>query len=207
MTPAKPRAVVFDLGKVLVDFDYAISAGKIAAKSNYPPREVQKLIDHSPLLFAYETGEVDKSEFYRRVCNLTGYRGSQEEFEPEFSDIFSAIDAMIQLQSQLRRAGVPTFILSNTNDLAVGHIRRTFPFFAHFDGYIFSFEHRVMKPHPGIYEIAERITGHRAADIVYIDDRAENLVPAAQRNWKVIHHESPDQTIFALEKLGLIRKP
>ena len=42
-------------------------------------------------------------------------RGLQEEFEPEFSDIFSAIDPMIQLHSELRAAGVPTFILSNTN--------------------------------------------------------------------------------------------
>ena len=203
--PHSPKAVIFDLGKVLVEFDYAISARKIAGKSDYSPAEVQKLIDHSPLLFAYEAGEIDNSEFYRQICKLTGYRGLQAEFEPAFSDIFSAIQPMIELQAELRRAGVPTFILSNTNDLAVGHIRRTFPFFANFDGYVFSFEQRIMKPHAGIYEIAERVAAYRAHDIVYIDDRAENLVPAAQRNWKVIHHQSPDQTISALEKLDLIR--
>src|SRR5437868_8177435 len=138
-----PQAVIFDLGKVLVDFDYGISARKIAAKSNRSAAEVQKLIDHSPLLFSYETGQIDKSEFYREVCKLTGYRGTQDQFEPEFSDIFSEIAPMIQLQSELRRAGVPTFILSNTNDMAVGHIRRTFRFFCNFDAYIYSFEQRV----------------------------------------------------------------
>ena len=204
--PNSPKAVIFDLGKVLVDFDYAISARKIAAKANCSAAEVQKLIDHSPLLFSYETGQIDKAEFYRQVCKLTGYRGLQEEFEPEFSDIFSAIDPMIQLHSELRAAGVPTFILSNTNDLAVGHIRRAFPFFSNFDGYIFSFEQRMMKPHAGIYEITERITGHRTTDLVYIDDRAENLAPAALRKWHVIHHRSADQTISALEKLDLVEK-
>src|SRR6267378_308207 len=128
--PDAPKAIIFDLGKVMVDFDYAISARKIAAKSNSSAAQVQKLIDHSPLLFSYETGQIDKSEFYRQVCKLTGYRGRQEEFEPEFSDIFSEITPMIQLHAALRQAGVPTFILSNTNDMAVGHIRRTFPFFS-----------------------------------------------------------------------------
>ena len=201
--PGSPKCVIFDLGKVLVDFDYAISSQKIAAKSNSSAAEVQKLIDHSPLLFSYETGQIDKTEFYRQVCKLTGYRGRQEEFEPEFSDIFSEITPMTQLQAQLRQAGVPTFILSNTNDMAVGHIRRTFPFFSNFDAYILSFEQKVMKPHVGIYEITEHITRHRPEEIVYIDDRAENLAPAAARNWKVIHHRSPEETISVLKTLGL----
>src|SRR6267143_724031 len=164
--PTPPKAVIFDLGKVLVDFDYTISAGKIAAKSNCSLAEVQGLIDHSPLLFSYETGQIDKTEFYQQVCKLTGYRGRQEEFEPAFSDIFTEIEPMIQFHAALRKAGVPTFILSNTNDLAVGHIRRTFSFFSNFDAYILSFEQKVMKPHAGIYDIAERITGHRTRDIV-----------------------------------------
>jgi len=119
--------------------------------------------------------------------------------KPASTDLLEPLN---QLHAALRQAGVPTFILSNTNDMAVGHIRRTFPFFSNFDAYIFSFEQNVMKPHAGIYEIAERITGHRAGDIVYIDDRAENLAPAALRNWQVIHHQSPDQTISALKTLG-----
>src|SRR4051812_9250646 len=199
-----PRTVIFDLGKVLVDFDYAISARKLAAKCKISPAEVQNLIDHSPLLFRYETGKIDKSEFYREVCKLTGYCGAQNEFEPVFSDIFSPIEPMIELQADLRRRNIPTYILSNTNDLAVGHIRRTFPFFSNFDGYVFSYEQRVMKPHAQIYEIAEKLTGYRGAEIVYIDDRLENIGPGVRRGWNVIHHQSPESTIATLRKLGLV---
>jgi len=199
-----PRTVIFDLGKVLVDFDYAISATKLAAKCKISPREVQSLIDHSPLLFRYETGTIDKSEFYREVCKLTGYCGAQNEFEPGFSDIFSPIEPMIALQADLRRREIPTFILSNTNDLAVGHIHRTFPFFSNFDGYIFSYEQRVMKPQPQIYEIAEKVTGFAPGEIVYIDDRLENIEPGARRGWNVIHHQSPNKTIAQLKALGLL---
>ncbi len=199
-----PQTIIFDLGKVLVDFDYAISARKLATKCHRSPAEVRKLIDHSPLLFQYETGLIDKSEFYRKICALTGYSGSQEEFEPTFSDIFTPIEPMIALHAELRRRKLPTFVLSNTNDLAGAHIRRTFPFFANFDGYIFSHEQRGMKPHPRIYEIAETITGRSEDQIVYIDDRAENVEPGRGRGWNVIHHESPQKTIAALQKLGLL---
>src|SRR6267378_372639 len=108
---SKP-AVIFDLGKVLVDFDYAISARKLATKCRRSPAEVQKLIDHSPLLFEYETGLIDKSEFYRKICALTGYCGLPEEFEPAFSDIFTPIEPMIALHTELRRRKAPTFVLS-----------------------------------------------------------------------------------------------
>jgi len=50
------------------------------------------------------------------------------------------------MQAALRAAKVPTFIFSNTNDLAIEHIRRNFPFFEQFDGYIFSYEIGGMKP-------------------------------------------------------------
>jgi FMN phosphatase YigB (HAD superfamily) len=200
----KPEIVIFDLGKVLVDFDYSICARKLSAKGKLPPEEVQRLIDHSPLLFRYETGQIDRAEFHREICKLTGYGGTLEEFGPAFSDIFTPIEPMIALHAELRRQNIPTFILSNTNDLAAGHIRRAFPFFSNFDAYIFSFEQRVMKPDPRIYEITERITGRRGAQILYLDDRLENVEPARQRGWHTAHHQKPTDTIRALQQLGLV---
>ncbi len=198
-----PEIVIFDLGKVLVDFDYSICARKVSAKGKLAPEQVQQLIDHSPLLFRYETGKIDKTEFPREVCKLTGYCGTLGEFAPDFSDIFSPIEPMIALHADLRRRGVPTFILSNTNDMAAGHIRHAFPFFSNFDGYILSYEQGVMKPQARIYEIAEEITGRKADQIIYIDDRFENVEPGRLRGWHVIHHQAPDATIRRIQELEL----
>jgi 2-haloacid dehalogenase len=200
-----PRTVIFDLGKVLVDFDYAISARKLAGENAKSRRRKCKT---SSTILPCSSGmrrarSINRS-FDREVCKLTGYCGAQNEFEPVFSDIFSPIEPMIELQADLRRRNIPTYILSNTNDLAVGHIRRAFPFFSNFDGYVFSYEQRVMKPHAQIYEIAEKLTGYRGAEIVYIDDRLENIGPGVQRGWNVIHHQSPESTIETLRKLGLV---
>ena len=71
------QVVVFDLGKVLVDFDYGIAARKIAARARLSAREIQRLIAHSSLLFRLETGEINNEQFFGEVCAATGFVGAR----------------------------------------------------------------------------------------------------------------------------------
>src|SRR6267143_1051122 len=151
----RPEVVVFDLGKVLVDFDYSIASRQMAAV------EVQHFIDHSPLLRRYETGAINREQFYQEVCRVTGYAGDLDAFSRSFADIFTPIEPMIALHARLREQRLPTFIFSNTNDLAVAHIRQNFPFFGHFNAYVLSYEHGAMKPDAKLYEVVERVTNKR----------------------------------------------
>src|SRR5262245_6619577 len=199
-----PQVVVFDLGKVLVDFDYNIAARKIAARGRIGPQQVKDLIDQSPLLFSYETGQITKEQFFAEVCAVTGFCGDLEEFSRYFSDIFVPVPAMVELHARLRRQGIPTFIFSNTNELAVDHIRRSFPFFGNFDGYIFSYEHGAMKPEQKIYEVVERMTGSSGKQILYLDDRFENAEAGSVRGWQVIQHRTPAESKAILEELNLL---
>lgn len=200
----KPEIVVFDLGKVLVDFDYSIAGRRITAQSNLSAAEVQQYLDHSPLLYRYETGLMTRQEFFETVCAHTGFRGSREEFGSFFADIFTEMPAMTALHSALRRKGIPTYIFSNTNDLAIEHIRRAFPFFANFDGYILSYEIGAMKPAAKIYEALEKMSGKRGAQIVYLDDRQENIDAGAARGWQTILQTEPAKSRAAIEQLGLL---
>lgn len=199
----KPQAVVFDLGKVLLDFDYSIAAHKIAERSRTGVNEARFFIDQSPLLHRYETGLLTTQEFFVEICRLSGFRGTADEFAEFFGDIFAPIAPMVQLHADLRRSGIPTYIFSNTNDLAITHVRRRFPFFANFDGYILSYEHGSMKPDARLYEVVERETRSNGAALVYLDDRLENVIAGAKRNWNAVLHESPEKSRFALRRLGL----
>ena len=199
----KPKIIAFDLGRVLVDFDYSIGARHIAARATMSPGDVQKFLDHSPLLYRYETGLMNREQFFHEVRTATGFRGTFEEFCEFFADIFWPIEPMVQLHAAVRKRGIPTYIFSNTNDLAVGHIRRHFPFYANFDGYIYSYEHGAMKPSAALYEVLERQANCRSTEILYLDDRAENIAAGAARGWQVILQESPDKTRAAFEQLGL----
>ena len=199
-----PKAVVFDLGKVLLDFDYTIAARKIAARGKMTADKIKHFIDHSPLLFRYETGLVTKQQFYNEICAVTGFCGGLDDFAECFSGIFAPIEPMVQLQAAVRQGGIPTYIFSNTNELAVNYIRRTFPFFANFDGYILSYEQGAMKPDAKIYEVVEQQSGHRQSEILYLDDRPENIAAGAARGWQVILQESPEKTRALFECSGLL---
>jgi FMN phosphatase YigB (HAD superfamily) len=185
---------IFDLGKVLVDFDYSIAAQKVAARSTKSPGDLHSFLGASPLLGEYESGNLTRAAFFHAIRSQINFQGDLEEFGGYFADIFSEIPAMIQLQAELRRRGHKTFIFSNTNDLAVEHIRLNFPFFQNFDGYIFSYEVGAMKPQSKIYEAMEAMAGKRGADLIYIDDRAENIAAGKARGWHAILHETPEET-------------
>jgi HAD superfamily hydrolase (TIGR01509 family) len=200
----RPQVVVFDLGKVLVDFDYGVATPRIAARGNVSPDAVKRLLNESPLLFRYETGLITTDEFFEEVRAATAFRGDMKEFRELFGDIFTPITPMIELHSALRKRSIPTYIFSNTNELQIGHIRRNFPFMKDFDGYILSFEHGAMKPAAKIYEVVERETNRRREEILYVDDRPENVAAGAARGWQVILQETPEKTRAAFEKSGLL---
>jgi HAD superfamily hydrolase (TIGR01509 family) len=195
-------AIVFDLGKVLVDFDYAIAARKIGARSTKEVPDLLHFLGSSPILARFEHGELTRGQFFAEMQQVTGFTGSLEEFVADFADIFIPIPAMIELHAELRRRGFPTYIFSNTNDIAIGHIRREFPFFGNFDGYIFSCEVKSMKPDAKIYDALEAMTGKRGAEILYIDDRPENIAAGAARGWQTILHETPEKSRADLKAFG-----
>ena len=199
-----PSIVVFDLGKVLVDFDYTIAARKIAAQSDVPPLALKGFIDHSPLLIRYETGRATREEFYEEVRKFCKFRGTFEQFCADFGGIFTPIDEMVAAHAALRRRGVPTYLFSNTNDLAIEDIRSKFPFYQEFDGHILSYEVGAMKPDPKIYEALEELSGKRGADIFYLDDRAENVAGGAARGWQAFQHLEPERSISEMKRLGLL---
>ncbi len=200
--------MVFDLGKVLLDFDYSIAGRRIAALSRLPAAEVQQFIDHSPLLFRFETGQINQEQFFAEVQTTTGFRGTLEEFCRFFADIFTPIEPMVNLHAELQaRGGVPTYIFSNTNELAVGHIRSRFPFFSRFDDCILSYQHGALKPDARLYEVVEQCAGVSGPEILYFDDRPENVAAGAARAWRAILHEAPEKSRAVVVSAGLLPGP
>jgi putative hydrolase of the HAD superfamily len=195
------KVIVFDLGKVLVDFDYSIAARKVAARSTKSLLNLVYLLSNSSLIVEYECGQVTRQQFFEQVRDAVGFQGDLAEFGGYFADIFTEIPQMIALHAELRGRGFKTYIFSNTNDLAIEHVGRNFPFFKNFDGYIYSCEVGAMKPGAKIYEAMEKLCGRTGANIIYLDDRSENVEAGLARGWQSILHETPGQTRASLEKI------
>ncbi len=200
----KPRAVVFDLGKVLLHFDWTRAAQKLATRSKLPAQEMLRTLDYTHTVIQYELGKITSRQFFEHARDAIGFNGTFADFAPMFADIFSEIPAIIGLHAELWRRGIPTFIFSNTNELAANHVRAHYPFFAHFTGYVFSFEHGAMKPDARLYEVVERMSGCRGAELLYIDDLPKNIEAGRARGWQVILQEQPEQTVAAVRATGLL---
>ncbi len=93
-----------------MDFDYTIAVSRIASQSALSPAEVEQFFFHSPLLVDYESGRLTRQEFFEQARQATGFRGTMEEFGGFFADIFTEIPPMIELQAELRRRNIPTYI-------------------------------------------------------------------------------------------------
>ena len=194
----------FDIGHVLLDFDYGIFVQRMAPRTRMDVSELDAFLNQSPLLAKYESGQLTSPEFFAIVKNETGFDGTEAEFAAYFEDIFTPIDEIITLHAQLAASGLPTYTLSNTNEMAVRHISRAFEFWPRFTGHILSHEVRVLKPNPKIYETLEQITGCTGSEILYLDDLPENIAAAKSRGWNAIRHQSPEQTRATIVKLGLV---
>jgi len=207
MSSTVPSAVVFDLGKVLLDFNYGRAARAMTPHSRVDEEAFRLALDQSALLVRFETGELSADAMFAEVVRVTGYTGDFAGFARAFGDIFTEIPEMIDLHANLRSAGVPTYIFSNTNELAVEFIHRTYPFFRTFTGHVYSHTARCMKPQPGIYEVVEQMSGRRGSDLLYIDDREENVLAGAGRGWQVIHHLSARETVATVRQRLRLKLP
>ncbi|MCX6869498.1 MAG: HAD family phosphatase [Verrucomicrobia bacterium] len=196
-----PQAVVFDLGKVLLDFDYGILARRMASQSSLSAEEILRVVNQTPLLHRYETGLISDREFYEAVVTATGFRGAEEEFLNWFGDIFTEIIPMVELQRQLVCRGVPTYVFSNTNAQAIRHVRQSFAFYRQFTGEVLSYEVRSMKPDSRIYEAVEGLSGFTGKDLLYLDDRPENIAAGDSRGWQAWIHSDPVETVSRVSAL------
>lgn len=104
---SKPhKAVVFDLGMVLIHVAYSRSASALAPHCEVGPDVVQRALDQSPLLHAFESGRIPFSSFVSEFRTATGYRGDDATFRALFADIFHPLPEMIDFLGALRAEGV-----------------------------------------------------------------------------------------------------
>ena len=74
------RVVAFDIGKVLLDFNYGILVNRMAPRTNMDESALNTYLNQSPLLAKYESGQISSSEFTKIVQQETAFEGLESEF-------------------------------------------------------------------------------------------------------------------------------
>jgi len=196
------RAVAFDIGKVLLDFDYLVLVRKMAPHTQWSEAQLNDYLNQSPLLARYESGELSSSEFFELIQRETDFTGGEAEFAALFEDIFTPISGMIDIHRQIAQSGTSTFTFSNTNEMAVRYISRTYDFWQMFNGHVLSYEVGALKPEAKIYEALEELSDLNGEDIIYLDDRSENCAAGSERGWQVCCHQDVESSRRFLSSVG-----
>ena len=198
------RVVAFDIGKVLLDFNYGIFVNRMASRTNMDESGLNAFLNQSPLLAKYESGQLTSTEFAEIVRKEPGFEGLENEFAAFFEEIFTPIPDVIEMHREIVDDGMATYTFSNTNEMAVRHMSYAYDFWPRFSGHVLSHEVKALKPEAKMYEFLERVAGCRGGEIAYVDDRQENVQAGRARGWKAIEHRTPKETHSALAELGVM---
>ncbi len=196
--------VLFDLGNVLLRFDFGRAYRAMAAHG----ARLEALSEPAmgDLVVEYETGLISTGEMFRRASALVGYEGTQEHFQRSWQEIFEVNTPMVEFLKSLRQREIPCYLLSNTNDLHVRHVEERYDVLAPFNDVIFSYRAKAMKPGEPIYAKAIAQFGLDPAKTAYIDDLADNIATGRRLGFHCVHY-NPDEHGAAeteLAALGLI---
>ncbi|MFZ5806918.1 MAG: HAD family hydrolase [Verrucomicrobiota bacterium] len=198
----KISAIIFDLGKVLVDFDFTRSAMELTQNSGSSVEDVFLFVRNSSLIAEYSKGRMTSENFFKELKEAFDYDGTVEELQQLWCDIFTPMDAHIQLAKHLAQY-YPLAILSNTDEAHIQFLESRHDFFDIFQEKIYSFQVGYLKPAQEIYQIAlERMKTDRF-ETLFIDDVEENIIPPSKMGWQTIHLRPDVSLKHALQSYDL----
>jgi glucose-1-phosphatase len=203
MSPAI-RAIIFDIGRVLVRIDPERATQGLAASGSLSPSELWTAIEKDPQWPDWQEGRISPRDWYLHLARRLGGDFTFEQFTEAWNRVLDPKpiheDAFFEKLSKRYRLA----LLSNTDRIHVRHLETSYNFFSFFPTRIYSCAVAASKPNPLIYREALRSLKVQAQEAVYIDD-VPAYVEAAQRlGMDGIRFESPDQLVADLASRGVV---
>jgi glucose-1-phosphatase len=195
------RAAIFDIGNVLLPFDYMRAVNRLVAANAPPvPPDRERVTEAQRDL---ELGRINEGEFLRRVSPEFNHTGGNREFLAIWADIFEPNPPLFALAEKLA-AAMPLYLLSNTNSIHRRHFEHNYPVFGLFHDAIYSYEVGLLKPDPAIFAIPSARFGINPRETLYLDDLPENVAAASRAGFQAIHYLHRDHGRAEAEILALV---
>jgi 2-haloacid dehalogenase len=185
------RSIIWDLGNVLVDWS---------------PRYLYDKIFDDPAQRDHFLGHICTMEWHNTVDGGRPTREATEElvqrhtdwahpiraFYARWREMFQgSIEGSVAILRELKEKGIPQYALSNWSAELFEQSRGDFPFLEWFDGIVLSGAEGLTKPHPGLYLVLLQRYNIDPAGAIYIDDRRNNVITAANLGMDALHFEDP----------------
>jgi len=200
-----PRAVVFDFGGVLIEWDPRHLYRKIFGDNEAAMERFLTFVCSATWNWMQDAGRgFDEAvaelsaRFPDQAPLIAAYHQRWEEMVPH------AFDDTVAVLESLKAAGVPLYGITNFPAEKFELTRRRFPFFALFDGITVSAQVRLMKPDPAIFRHFLEGHGRTAGECVFIDDSPINVAAARRLGFHGVEFSGAADLRRRLETWGLL---
>lgn len=197
------KAVVFDFGGVMTTSTMPERVRDLAKEYGVDWSVIER--GFRRYRHAYDAGEMDMTEMYRRTWNDAGV-----EISPEASERIVAADRaswlyrnertlewMRELKAEGRTLGILTNMAPDFAPLFKEHFA---DFISLADAMVISGLEHMHKPQRQIYDLLRERINLPASELVFIDDVEENCQGARDAGWNAIRFVSNAQVESELEK-------
>ena len=196
------KAIVFDLGKVLVQFDFERGFQALEGVCPYDAAEVRRRIAATDLVERFETGLIEPPDFVAELSRILDLHMDYADFCKLWSSIFT--DPLIpEAMLEGLAARYRLVLLSNTNAIHFEMIRENYPLLRHFHERILSHEMHAMKPRREIFQAALDRCGCPPEECFYTDDIAAYIEAARRLGMDAVQFESLAQLERELKARGI----
>ena len=198
------KVIVFDLGNVLIPFDYNRI---IDAMNNIEPglgnRFVKRYYDNYEVHRKFERWELNNSEFINILTEWSENKIPEKILKTIYADLFEENKSVTELLPLLKKR-YKLVVLSNTNYIHQKYGWAKYEFIKYFDKLILSHEVAAIKPEEKIYRAVEAFTQELPQNHVFIDDIAEYAEGAKKCGWNALQYTSTEKLNVDLKSLGIV---
>ncbi|MDP3830040.1 MAG: HAD family phosphatase, partial [Ignavibacteriaceae bacterium] len=196
--------VVFDLGNVLIPFNYQIMINKLEViELGLGQRFVEYYQSHYEIHRNFEKGLIEEEDFINLMLETINYKIDGETFCKYYSEIFTINENVIELLPILKEK-YKLVLLSNTNGIHKKYGWENYSFINYFDKLILSHEVKAVKPERAIYLEVEKYTCRPSEEHIFIDDVLEYVEGAKNMGWDGIQFLGYDFLVEQLKVRNLL---
>lgn len=203
MQPHKLRAIIFDIGRVLVRVDVSRGMTGLSQGLSLSPSELWTALEKDPRWPDWQEGRISPRDWHLHLTKRLGTSLTFEQFTEVWNRVLDPIpmqsNALLETLAKSYRLG----LLSNTDPIHLAHLETSYDFFRFFPARIYSCRVGASKPSPLIYREALRACKVQAGEAVYIDDVLAYVEAARRLGMAGVQYQSPEQLSGDLAGLGV----
>lgn len=197
------KTIIFDLGKVIVPFDFQRSYTKLSPLCGLSNEQIPERLRQTDLVQRFESGKIEPEDFVREFSSALGIKLQYAEFCEIWSGIFLPETLFREDFLRSLRERYRVLLLSNTNAIHFEMIEANYPILQHFDHKVLSYKVGAMKPEPAIYEEAIRHAGCLPEECFFTDDIPQYVEAARRAGIDAVRFESATQIERELRARGV----